>query len=63
MKQLRISLDLRLPAHEAQTQTIVVYGAKGMGKTNFAAVFAEELDDLDRSHHLIENHGRWYRLT
>jgi DNA helicase HerA-like ATPase len=40
---LRIGPDLALPALEAQTQTLVVYGGKGMGKTNFAAVLAEEL--------------------
>lgn len=40
---LRISPTLELPAFEAQTQTLVVYGGKGMGKTNFAAVLAEEL--------------------
>lgn len=32
-----------LPAVEATTQTIVVYGGKGMGKTNFGAVLCEEL--------------------
>jgi len=41
--KLRISPELQLPALEAQTQTIVVYGGKGMGKTNFGAVLAEEL--------------------
>jgi uncharacterized protein len=40
---LRISDELQLPADEAQTQTMVVYGGKGMGKTNFGAVLAEEL--------------------
>lgn len=39
---LKIAADLQLP-RDAQTQTIVVYGGKGMGKTNFAAVIAEEL--------------------
>lgn len=42
-RDLRIGPKLRLPAFEAQTQTLVVYGGKGMGKTNFAAVLAEEL--------------------
>jgi uncharacterized protein len=47
VKRLRISDGLALPAHEAQTQTFVVYGGKGMGKTNFGAVFAEELHAND----------------
>ena len=42
MGRLRISDDVSLPA-DAVTQTIVVYGGKGMGKTNFGSVFAEEL--------------------
>jgi uncharacterized protein len=42
-KTLELGPKLRLPALEAQTQTLVVYGGKGMGKTNFAAVLAEEL--------------------
>lgn len=42
VKRLNLGPELRLP-DEAQTQTLVVYGGKGMGKTNFAAVFAEEL--------------------
>lgn len=40
---LNLGDDLKLPALEAQTQTFVVYGNKGMGKTNFGTVFAEEL--------------------
>lgn len=39
---LRISDDLKLP-NETATSTLVVYGGKGMGKTNFASVLAEEL--------------------
>lgn len=41
MKTLRISSDLSLPA-DAVTSTIVVYGAKGTGKTNLASVLVEE---------------------
>jgi hypothetical protein len=41
-RNLKISEELELPAAEAVTQTIVVYGGKGMGKTNLAAVLAEE---------------------
>lgn len=39
---LNLGPNLKLPALEAQTQTLVVYGGKGMGKTNFAAALAEE---------------------
>ena len=42
-KLLQISPDLKLPAAETTTGTIVVYGGKGMGKTNFGAVVCEEL--------------------
>jgi hypothetical protein len=42
-KTLDLGEGLRLPAYDAQTQTMVVYGGKGMGKTVFGAVLAEEL--------------------
>src|SRR5579871_815677 len=41
-KMLEIASDLRLPL-DTVTNTIVVYGGKGMGKTNFGAVLVEEL--------------------
>lgn len=41
-RKLHISPDLALP-HDAVTSTFVVYGGKGMGKTNLATVFCEEL--------------------
>ncbi len=41
-KRLHIGEDFALPL-DAITQTLVVYGGKGMGKTNFAAVLVEEL--------------------
>jgi polynucleotide 5'-kinase involved in rRNA processing len=40
-RSLHISPDLSLPL-AAVTSTIVVYGGKGMGKTNLGAVVAEE---------------------
>lgn len=40
--KLKISDELSLPK-EAVTSTFVVYGGKGMGKTNFASIFCEEL--------------------
>jgi len=39
---LNIGKDFQLPA-DAATQTLVVYGGKGMGKTNLAAVLCEEM--------------------
>ena len=42
MTKLRISDDLLLPK-DVVTSTLVVYGGKGMGKTNFGSVLAEEL--------------------
>ncbi len=41
-KGLHIAESFALPL-DAQTSTIVVYGGKGMGKTNFEAVLCEEL--------------------
>jgi hypothetical protein len=41
-KTLKISDELSLPL-DAVTQTLVVYGGKGMGKTNFGGVLCEEL--------------------
>lgn len=42
MTKLRISPDLNLPT-DVVTSTTVVYGGKGMGKTNFGSVLVEEL--------------------
>ena len=39
---LRISPDLALPL-DTVTSTIVVYGGKGMGKTNLLSVVLEEM--------------------
>jgi uncharacterized protein len=40
--KLNISPDLKLPI-DTVTSTLVVYGGKGMGKTNFGSVLVEEL--------------------
>lgn len=53
---LRIADNLSLP-REAQTQTLVVYGGKGMGKTNFAAVFVEELAKHDLKFSVLDPLG------
>lgn len=39
MKTLRISEELCIPAESAVTATLVAYGGKGMGKTNFGSVW------------------------
>jgi len=48
---------LLLPAVEATTQTIVVYGGKGMGKTNLGAVLCEELAAAGRRFCFIDPVG------
>jgi hypothetical protein len=54
--KLRISDDLALPL-EAVTSTFVVYGAKGMGKTNWLAVFAEELAKVGQRFSVLDPVG------
>ncbi len=61
MKRLEISTALSLPV-EAVTQTIVVYGSKGMGKTNFGSVFAEELFRAGQRFSVIDPMGVWWGL-
>ncbi|HEV2862873.1 MAG TPA: hypothetical protein VGX48_17790 [Pyrinomonadaceae bacterium] len=61
MKKLNISPDLSLPV-DAVTQTLVVYGSKGMGKTNFGSVFAEELYGAGQRFSVIDPMGVWWGL-
>lgn len=56
-KTLAIAPELRIPAVEAETSTFAVYGGKGMGKTNLAAVLAEELHDSGRRFAMIDPVG------
>jgi hypothetical protein len=42
-RQLHLGPGFTLPADEAVSQTFVVYGGKGTGKTNLGSVLAEEL--------------------
>lgn len=60
-QQLNISDKLRLPLN-AVTQTIVVYGGKGMGKTNFGSVFTEELYAAGQRFSVIDPMGVWWGL-
>jgi uncharacterized protein len=61
--RLSISSDLSLylPA-DTVTQTIVVYGGRGTGKTNFGRVLAEELSECKRRFAVIDPMGVWYGL-
>lgn len=61
MTRLHISESLSLPV-EAVTQTIVVYGGKGMGKTNFGSVFAEELYAARMRFAVLDPMGVWWGL-
>lgn len=58
---LRISPDLVLPLN-AVTSTLVVYGAKGMGKTNFGAVLVEELKKAGLRFAVLDPVGVWWGL-
>ena len=58
MTVLRVSTDreFSLPA-DTVTSSIVVYGAKGMGKTNLAAVLCEEVAAAGSRFSLIDPIG------
>jgi hypothetical protein len=61
MKKLQISPDLSLPP-DAATSTLVVYGGKGMGKTNFASVLVEEFASAGIRFAVIDPMGVWWGL-
>jgi len=61
MTKLHISPDLALP-RDAVTQTMIVYGGKGMGKTNCATVLAEELDAAGIRYAVIDPMGVFWGL-
>lgn len=61
MKKLGISNELALPL-DAVTQTIVVYGMKGMGKSYLGGVFVEELYDAGLRFSVIDPMGVWWGL-
>jgi len=60
-KQLQIAADLALPA-DAATSTLVVYGGKGMGKTNLGAVLVEELAAARIRFSVLDPVGVWWGL-
>lgn len=61
MKKLNISPDLSLPL-DAVTSTLVVYGGKGMGKTNLGAVLVEELSYAGLRWSALDPLGVWWGL-
>lgn len=61
MTKLHISDELALPA-DAVTSTIVVYGGKGMGKTNLASVLVEEFASAGLRFAVIDPMGVWWGL-
>jgi len=58
---LHISADLSLP-QTAVTSTIVVYGGKGQGKTNFGAVLVEELAAAGLRWSVLDPMGVWFGI-
>jgi len=61
MTKLKISKDLSLPL-DAVTSTLVVYGGKGMGKTNLASVLVEEFAACGLRFAVIDPMGVWWGL-
>jgi hypothetical protein len=61
VSKLRISEDLLLPK-DTVTSTLIVYGGKGMGKTNFGAVLVEELSKLNLRWCALDPLGVWWGL-
>jgi hypothetical protein len=60
-KGLHVSATLTLPV-DAVTSTLVVYGGKGMGKTNFASVLVEEFATAGLRFAVIDPMGVWWGL-
>lgn len=59
-RNLRVSPELALPV-DAVTQTFVVFGKKGSGKTNTAVVLAEEMFPL-APFAVLDPIGAWWGL-
>lgn len=59
--KIKLSEKLSLPP-DAVTQTIVVYGGKGMGKTNLGGVLVEGLAHARKRFAVIDPVGVWYGL-
>ena len=61
MKKLSLSDDIALPA-EAVTQTFGILAVRGSGKSNTAAVMAEEMFDAGLPFVVIDPVGSWFGL-
>lgn len=59
--KLRISDGLSLPIATV-TSTLIVYGGKGMGKTNLGAVLVEELTRAGLRWSVLDPMGVWWGL-
>jgi hypothetical protein len=59
--KLRISPDLALPP-DVVTATSIVYGGKGMGKTNFGSVLVEEMTKAGLRWCVLDPMGVWWGL-
>jgi hypothetical protein len=59
--KLAISPTLKLPT-DVVTSTVIVYGGKGMGKTNFGSVLAEECDAARIHYAIVDPMGVWWGL-
>lgn len=59
--KLAISDRLKLPI-DVVTSTLVVYGGKGMGKTNFGSVLVEEMSAAGLRFAVIDPMGVWWGL-
>jgi Helicase HerA, central domain len=60
-KRLRVSPDLALP-DDAVTQTFVVFGKRGSGKSNTAVVLAEEMHRAGGQIIVLDPVGAWWGL-
>lgn len=60
-KLLHISPKLSLP-RDVVTSTLVVYGGKGMGKTNFGSVLVEEMTKASLRWAVLDPLGVWWGL-
>lgn len=61
MKGLHLATDLTLPL-DAVTSTLIVYGGKGMGKTNLGTVSCEELFRASQRFSVIDPMGVFWGL-
>jgi hypothetical protein len=59
--RLRLAEDLALPL-DTVTSTLVVYGGKGMGKTNLGSVLMEELARAGLRFAVVDPMGVWWGL-